>query len=256
MGKVAYELEKDDSIQQFESEKDACDFLEVPQGRISSYFGKGLKCNGWSIRKLDTKSRKSESGARERLYGIYYNIKSRCYNEKDHGYERYGGRGIVMCDEWKNSYDAFKKWALSSGYNENARYTECTIERVDVNGNYSPENCCWKSMKEQANNKRTNLFIEYNEETHTLSEWSEILNIPYTTLQSRICSYGWDIEKAFTTPIKTYPTYTYNGETHTILEWSKILGVSRSTLSDRIYKYKWDIDRVLTQDINKINNTK
>jgi hypothetical protein len=176
---------------------------------------------------------------------------ARCYNKESNGYDNYGGRGIVVCDEWKNSYDSFKAWALSVGYDEGANAFDCTIERIDVNGNYCPENCCWKNIKEQANNKRTNHIVEYNGEKHTLSEWSEILSIPYTTLQSRICTYKWDVEKAFTTPSKKYPTYTFNGETHTIAEWSSIIGISRNTLSDRIYKYHWDIGKALTQNVNR-----
>ena len=248
---VQYNLEKDGVVKHFDKEVDACNFLGVTRGVISSYFQKGLKCRGWSIKKIGERKHISKNGVKERLYGVYYSIKARCYNPNVDYYDRYGGRGIVMCDEWKDSYENFKQWALSTGYDENAEKGVYTIERIDVNGNYCPENCCWKTFKGQANNKRTNHVIEYRGEKHTLSEWAEILDINYTTLQSRICVYGWDIEKAFTTPINKYPTYTYNGETHTILEWSKITGISRSTLSDRIYKHHWDIERALTESTNK-----
>lgn len=90
----------------------------------------------------------------ERLYQVWGGIKQRCYNPKRIGYEYYGGRGIKVCDEWLQSYEAFRDWAYSSGYDENAARGQCTIDRIDVDGNYCPENCRWISMAEQNKNKR------------------------------------------------------------------------------------------------------
>lgn len=99
-----------------------------------------------------------------RLYGIWENMRARCGNKKNPNYKDYGGRGITVCDEW-SEYTAFKNWALKNGYNPSL-----TIDRIDVNGNYCPENCRWATQKEQCRNTRFNHLLTYNGETKTLAE--------------------------------------------------------------------------------------
>lgn len=136
-----------------------------------------------------------------RLYRIWANIKARCYYEKSIDYKDYGFRGIKMCDEWKNSFLAFYKWAHENGYDENASKWQCTIDRIDVNGNYEPSNCKWATIKEQANNKTNNVYVTYKGVTKTLAIWAEELDLPYKTLYARICTRHWSVEEAFERPI-------------------------------------------------------
>ena len=133
-----------------------------------------------------------------RLYSIWSGMKRRCNNATDREYKNYGGRGIKVCEEWNDSSYNFYNWAINNGYRD-----DLTIDRIDVNGNYEPNNCRWTTWKEQENNRRNNDIIEYNGETHSLQEWTRILpiNISQSVLWGRIHKYKWTIEKAFSTPI-------------------------------------------------------
>lgn len=129
-----------------------------------------------------------------RLYRIWYDMKDRCFNKNSVNYKYYGGRGITICKEWKEKPFLFFQWARNNGYQDNL-----TIDRIDSNGNYEPSNCRWATMKEQSNNVRNNKRITYNNETHTMSEWAEILNIDYHLLQSRLY-HKWSFERAIKSP--------------------------------------------------------
>lgn len=119
-------------------------------------------------------------GRNTRLYSIWCNMKGRCLNSSDSDYDRYGGRGINICNEWIDDYVVFRDWAITNGYNDSL-----TIDRVDVNKDYCPDNCRWVDMRIQANNRTNTIYIEYNGERHTCSEWADIVGISYDTLNNR-----------------------------------------------------------------------
>lgn len=135
-----------------------------------------------------------------RLYYIWINIKTRCYNSQNKNYRFYGAKGIKMCDEWKNDFKAFYDWAYKNGYNDKAKRGECTIDRIDSNKDYMPSNCRFLNQKQQTRNMKSNHLITFNNETHCIGEWAEILNISRKTLDSRI-GRGWDIKRVLTTPL-------------------------------------------------------
>lgn len=115
-----------------------------------------------------------------KIYRVWAQMKTRCYNPKHENFDCYGGRGITVCDEWKNDFQSFYDWAMSNGYKEGL-----TIDRIDVNGNYEPSNCRWITIKEQCQNKRNTLFVTYKGIRKTLVEWSVITGIKYQTLVYR-----------------------------------------------------------------------
>ena len=125
-----------------------------------------------------------------KLYSIWVNMRNRCFNSNNKSFAYYGGRGISVCDEW-NEFLNFEKWAIQNGFEENL-----TLDRIDVNGNYEPENCRWISRKEQMRNTRSNHLLTYNGDTKTMAEWAEITGIPYSTLKQRINKYNYSVEKA------------------------------------------------------------
>ena len=93
---------------------------------------------------------------KSRLYEVWKNMKKRCTNPSVHNYHRYGGRGITVCDEWRNDFQAFYEWAMANGYDENAPYMQCTIDRIDNDSGYSPDNCRWVDAATQNRNKSSN----------------------------------------------------------------------------------------------------
>jgi len=136
-------------------------------------------------------------GHRARLYSIWVSMVCRCKNKTSRNYKNYGGRGIIVCPEWRD-YTVFKEWALLNGYAENL-----SIDRIDVNGNSCPENCRWTTMKVQQNNKRNNYHITINGETKTAAEWADKNGISRPAVYARL-KRGNNTIIAVTKPITVY----------------------------------------------------
>lgn len=128
-----------------------------------------------------------------RLYEAWQGMKKRCYNEHDSRYNNYDGRGIKVCDEWKNDFAAFYEWALNTGYSE-----ELTIDRIDVDGDYEPNNCRWADIKTQCNNRTSNIKIKIGNATKSLQEWCDIFEVEYKKTYARYRRNGFiSIEDLF-----------------------------------------------------------
>ena len=127
-------------------------------------------------------------------YRVWAGIKRRCYNKNEDNYSDYGGRGITMCEKWKNDFMAF--------YNDMGLRPskDHSIDRKDVNGNYCKENCRWATSTEQANNRRNNRFYLHNGVSRTLAGWCRELNLKYSVVWERL-ELGWAFERAITEPI-------------------------------------------------------
>lgn len=128
-----------------------------------------------------------------RLYGIWVGMKTRCNNPKRKDYSYYGGKGIRVCEEWTNSYLLFKDWALSNGYAE-----DLTLDRIQSDKDYSPDNCRWVNRQEQSRNLASNVRLTLYGITKTMNEWSELCGLDRHTIHNRL-DRGWSVEKTLTT---------------------------------------------------------
>ena len=138
----------------------------------------------------------THGGSKTRLFRIWQYMRKRCYNKNDSNYERYGGRGITVCEEWNKDFAAFRDWAMANGYRE-----DLSLDRIDNNGPYCPENCRWATAKQQGNNRRSTHLITYNGETHSIKEWAEITGIAKSTIGNRLKA-GATPEDALTRPVR------------------------------------------------------
>lgn len=148
--------------------------------------GKTTSC-GCVRKDILSKRQATHNDTNTKLYGVWSSIKARCYNKNTKAYKDYGGRGISMCDEWRNNYLLFKNWAYNNGYSVGK-----SIDRIDNNRGYCPSNCRWTDKITQANNRRSNRVYTLRGESHNATEWARIYDINPKTLFTRIYS-GFDI---------------------------------------------------------------
>ena len=134
----------------------------------------------------------------KRLTNIYSMMKQRCYNTNSQNFKYYGGKGVSVCDEWRNNSQAFYDWVMTHGYKDGL-----TLDRIDNDGNYEPSNCRWVTMKEQDNHRSNNVILTLNGESHTIPEWSEILGIKQHVIRNRI-NRGWSVENTLMRKVGNY----------------------------------------------------
>lgn len=134
----------------------------------------------------------------DRIRRIHSGMVTRCTNKNRKDYERYGGAGVTVCDEWlgKDGVKAFCEWALANGYDDTL-----SIDRIDGSKGYSPNNCRWVTASEQCRNRKSNHLIEYNGDTKTIKEWADLYGLRKDTLRRRIVDCGWSVEDALKTPV-------------------------------------------------------
>lgn len=152
--------------------------------------GRAKSCGCLSLEKI--KKINTKHGYRHtRLYRIWCGIKKRCYNTRYEYYDRYGGRGIEVCKEWRNNFINFKNWSIENGYSDNLE-----IDRIDNNGDYEPSNCRWRNRTTQVRNRSNTINLEHNGECKTLIEWCKQYNTNYKLAHARY-KKGWNFGKIF-----------------------------------------------------------
>lgn len=171
-------------------------------------------------------------------YSTWQNMRARCMNENAPHWKHYGGRGISVCSDW----DCFWMFLADVGHKPEE---SCSLDRIDVNGNYEPGNVRWCSKKDQSRNRRDTFWINYEGEEMCVEDWSERTGISSSTIRSRL-KKGWSIEDALLTQVyKTKTMVEFRGEVKTISDWARILGISSAALGNRLRN--WPKERALTE---------
>lgn len=170
--------------------------ISVPTGRLKSGKTRSCKC----LSKDTTGARFFKHGmTKTKEHRAWHDMKDRCLSLKNKKYPRYGGRGIKVCDRWLDSEHGFENFLADMGPCPGPGYS---IERKDNDGDYCPENCVWATRLEQANNTRTNCFLEFNGKTQTIAQWAREFGIKTSTLHARLKYRKWSIEKALTHKVR------------------------------------------------------
>lgn len=168
-----------------------CECGETRKVSYTNLLSGNTKSCGCLKREINASVHGTHHMTKTRPHRIWNNMNKRCHNKNEPDYELYGGRGIKICNEWlgKNGFQNFYNWAISHGYRD-----DLTIDRIDVNGDYCPENCRWVTWREQARNKRNNVWITYNGETKIIAEWARELGIHRGIISERKRA-GWSDEE-------------------------------------------------------------
>lgn len=189
----------------WECQCDCGNHIIVNADNLKSGHVKSCKC----LRKETSTDRIVQQGrfnikhglAGTKIYYAWHSMLERCYNPRNGNFRNYGARGITVCDEWRNDIQAFYKWAMQNGYDKQAEGLSCSIDRIDVNGNYEPNNCRWVNQVVQANNRRTNKLFVYKGNTYTMAELARKTGVNYGLLKNRLL-HGWAVDMAVSREVK------------------------------------------------------
>jgi len=178
--------------------------------------------------------------SRTHVYQVWKGMLQRCENPKSPGFANYGGRGIRVSDEWHD----FERFIADMG----PRPKGYSIDRIDVNGPYSKDNCRWATTKQQANNTRRNRVVEFRGERLTLGEWADRYGIDWSTLRGRLDRLKWDdLEAALTSPPRMPRLFEFRGQRKPLAQWANEFGLPLDTLRARLKKLGWPLERALTE---------
>ena len=172
-------------------------------------------------------------------YRSWFHMKNRCFNTNNKDYSRYGGRGISVCDRWKNS---FQNFFADMGLKPSPKHS---IDRIDNNGDYFAENCKWSTHKEQVNNRNSNRLITIKNETLTMAQWAEKMGFGESVIWQRL-NLGWSEYDAVMTPLETVRLITIEGETYTVSQLEEKKGYSREFIKTRLTRGWSEFDAVMT----------
>lgn len=172
---------------------DCGNVVELPTYR----FFKNQSCGCFEKENLERigKNNRTHGRTESRLYHTWCKMKERCYNPNIEHYPQYGGRGITICDEWRNSFESFQEWAYSAGYDDNSTGNEQSLDRINVNGNYEPSNCRWITHQEQMRNTRRTVYVEYQGEKIPLIVFCKQHGITYEHFVLRHLERGFTIDE-------------------------------------------------------------
>lgn len=193
----------------------------------------------------DNKSLYKHGLSQTRIHYIWRAMKDRCYNPNNSHYYLYGGRGITICNEWLNDFMSFYNWSMNNGYSENL-----TIDRIENDKSYSPNNCRWATDIVQSNNKRNNKLFTHNGESKSLAEWCRIFGIKYTTVQSRL-NHGYSFEESISPNFKKKDIFK-SEDNRKLHELCKLRGISYKLVIQRINS-GWELERALTEPSHQSN---
>ena len=211
--------------------------------------GQTKSCGCYStdiLKKVSTKHGLSKvNGKKTKLFMTWDSMRQRCTNSNHANYKDYGGRGIDVCPEWLNDFEAFHDWSMANGFSD-----DLSIDRIDNDKGYSPDNCRWVDAKTQIRNRRNTVTYNWKGSEYTLAELGELTGINKMTIKSRL-NRGCSLEEALSPDVSTSVLLmTYKEETKPIKQWCKELGLNYATVRNRHYK-GWTDEEALTGIRNK-----